>query len=245
MNEKRVAMTTRNYGNLLLLALFIGLAGCQTTEIVAAKTLTQYENIRTMQADSDLDGDGVLDAIDECPETPLHTVVDAKGCKIIIEGGDALEMEFAGFFPLMSSQLSAIYDAEFVKMAEKINEYPEASIFIFGHAATNEIDEDALTTFGFDSLSRNRALIIKNTLVFQYNIDAKRIRTYECSNKLLVRETDYINPSSKALNLKGLEAKQRRATLMASSTVHDLMSLEYESDMQRYGEYAKHCELFE
>ena len=238
-------MTTRNYRDLLMLVASIALAGCQTTTTVLSKELPQYENIRTMQADRDLDSDGVLDAIDECPETPLHTVVDAKGCKIIIEGGDALEMEFAGFFPLMSSQLSAIYDAEFVKMAEKINEYPEASVFIFGHAATNEIDEDALATFGFDSLSRNRALIIKNNLVLQHNIDAKRIRTYECSNKLLVKDTDYINPSFRALNLKGLEAKQRRATLMASSTVHDLMSLEYKSDMQRYGGYAKHCELFE
>ena len=235
----------KTHSTLLLLAASIISAGCQTTEIVPTKTTPQYENIRTMQADSDLDGDGVLDAIDECPETPPNVVVDAKGCKIIIEGGDALEMEFSGFFPPMSSQLPAIYDAEFVKMAEKINEYPEASVFIFGHAATNEIDEDALATLSFDSLSRNRALIIKNTLVFQYNIDAKRIRTYECSNKLLVRETDYINPSFKALNLKGLEAKQRRATLMASSTVHDLMSLEYKSDIQRYGRYAKHCELFE
>ena len=52
-----------------------------------------------MQADSDLGGDGVLDAIDECPETPLNVVVDAKGCKIIIERGDALKMEFSGFFP--------------------------------------------------------------------------------------------------------------------------------------------------
>ena len=219
------------------------LSACQTSDL--SKQTSQTIKIPNITVNLDSDGDGVLDAIDECPETPSNVVVDAKGCQIIIEGGDALEMEFAGFFPLMSSQLSAIYDAEFVKMAEKINEYPEASIFIFGHAATNEIDEDALTTFGFDSLSRNRALIIKNTLVFQYNIDAKRIRTYECSNKLLVRETDYINPSFKALNMKGLEAKQRRATLMASSLVNDLMNLEYKSDVQRYGEYAKHCEPFE
>ena len=229
----------------MLLATSIALAGCQTTITAPSKDVAQHEIIRTMQAETDSDGDGVLDAIDECPETRPNVVVDAKGCQIIIEGGDALEMEFSGFFPPMSSQLPAIYDPEFTKMAEKINEYPEASVFIFGNAATNEIDEDALARLGFDSLSRNRALISQNTLVFQYNIDAKRIRTYECSNKLLVRETDYINPSSKALNLKGLEAKQRRATLMASSTVHDLMSLEYESDMQRYGEYAKHCELFE
>ncbi|WP_333613929.1 OmpA family protein [Psychrobacter sp.] len=198
-----------------------------------------------MQAAIDSDGDGVLDAIDECPDTLPNVVVDAKGCQIIIEGGDALEMEFSGFFPPMSSQLPAIYDTEFLKMAEKINEYPEASVFIFGHAATNEIDEDAVATLGFDSLSRNRALSIKNTLVLQHDIDPKRIRTYDCSNKILVKETDYINPSFKALNLNGLEAKQRRATLMASSSVKDLMNLKYDSYIQMYGKYAKHCKPFE
>ena len=199
-----------------------------------------------MQADiPDSDGDGVLDDIDECPETLPNVVVDAKGCKIIIEGGDALEMEFSGFFPLMSSQLPDISDTEFVKIAAKINEYPEASVFIFGHAATNEIDEDALATLGFHSLSRNRALSIKNTLVLQHHIDAKRIRTYECSNKILVTDTAFIDPSFEKLNVKNIESKQCRATLMASSSVKDLMNLEYDSYIQRYGEYAKHCEPFE
>lgn len=237
-------MIIKNHRTLLLLATFIALAGCQTTTTAPFKVMPQYEQMRTMQAEIDSDGDGVLDAIDECPETRPNVVVDAKGCQIIIEGGDALEMEFSGFFPLMSSQLPDIYNAEFVKIAEKINEYPEAIVFILGHAATNEIDED-LATLGFHSSSRNRALSIKDTLVLQHHIDAKRIRTYKCSNKLLVREADYINPSFKALNMKGLEAKQRRATLMASSSVNDLMSLKYKSDVQRYGEYTKHCELFE
>lgn len=199
----------------------------------------------TMIMSVDSDGDSVLDEIDECPETPPNIVVDAKGCQIIIEGGDALEMAFSGFFPPMSSQLPAIYDADFVKMAEKINEYPEAGVFIFGHAATNEINGDALSTFGVDSLSRNRALIIKNTLVLKHNIDAKRIRTYDCLNKLLVKDTDYINPSFTALNLEGLESKQRRATLMASSVVKDLTNLKYDSYIKIYSEYAKHCQIFE
>ena len=238
-------MIIKTHSTLLLLAVSIRLAGCQTTEIVPIKTTPQYENIRTMQADiPDSDGDGVLDDIDECPETPPNVVVDAKGCKIIIEGGDALEMEFAGLFPLMSSQLPDIYDTKFVKIAEKINEYPEASVFIFGHAATNEIDED-LATLGFHSLSRNRALSIKNTLVLQHHIDAKRIRTYECSNKILVTDTAFIDPSFEKLNVKNIESKQRRATLMASSSVKDLMNLKYKSDIQRYGGYAKHCEPFE
>jgi len=204
-----------NCSTLLLLATSIALAGCQTTTTAPSKELPQNENIRTMQAAIDSDGDGVLDDIDECPDTPPNVVVDAKGCPVEVDVG-GLEMEFNGFFPPMSIQLPDIYDAVFAKVAESLNDYPKASVFIFGHVATNEMDKDASATLGFDSLSRNRALSIKNTLVLQHGIEAKRIRTYDCSNKILVKETDYINPSFKALNLNGLEAKQRRATLMAS-----------------------------
>ena len=228
----------------LLLTASISLAGCQTTTAVPSKNTSQYENIRTMQADSDLDGDGVLDAIDECPETPPNVVVDAKGCPIEVDVG-GLEMEFNGFFPPMSSQLPDIYDAVFVKVAESLNDYPKANVFIFGHVATNEIDEDDLVNFRFDSLSRNRALSIKNTLVLQHHIDAKRIRTYECSNKILVTDAAFIDPSFEKLNVKNIEAKQRRATLKASSSVKDLSNLKYAGDIQSYGKYAKHCEPFE
>ncbi|MGP5439730.1 OmpA family protein [Psychrobacter faecalis] len=237
-------MRMNNCSTLLLLATSIALAGCQTTTTAPSKELPQNENIRTMQAAIDSDGDGVLDDIDECPDTPPNVVVDAKGCPVEVDVG-GLEMEFNGFFPPMSIQLPDIYDAVFAKVAESLNDYPKASVFIFGHVATNEMDKDASATLGFDSLSRNRALSIKNTLVLQHGIEAKRIRTYDCSNKILVKETDYINPSFKALNLNGLEAKQRRATLMASSSVKDLMNLKYDSYIQMYGKYAKHCELFE
>ena len=56
------------------------IAGCQTTTAVPSKELPQYENIRTMQAENDSDGDGVLDAIDECPGTPFNVVIDERGC---------------------------------------------------------------------------------------------------------------------------------------------------------------------
>ena len=222
----------------------LALSACQTTPTASSKDAPQYENIITLKVKVDSDGDGVLDEIDECPETLPNRVVDAKGCPIVVDVG-GLELAFHGFFPPMSSQLLAIYDAEFSKIAEKINEYPEAGVFIFGHVATNELNRDALATFGVDSLARNRALVIKNTLVLKHNIDAERIRTYDCLNKLLVKDTDYINPSFVALNLKGLVSKQRRATLMASSAVNDLTNLKYDSYIKRYGEYAKYCEPFE
>lgn len=183
----------------------------------------------------DSDGDGVLDDIDECLQTPLHIVVDAKGCLIEVDVG-GLEMEFNGFFPSKSSQLPAIYNKDFITMAKSLNEYPKASIFIFAHVATNEINQD--------SLARNRALIVKNTLALQHRIDTKRMRTYDCSNNLFVEDTDNIDRNFNSLKLDNIESKQSRVTLLASSGVSDLMDLEYVSYTKKYGEYAKHCEPF-
>ena len=230
-------MTIKNYRTLLLLAVFITLAGCQTSEVASPKTIPHNENIRTMQADiPDSDGDGVLDDIDECPETPPNVVVDAKGCLIELDVG-GLEMEFNGFFPPKSSQLPVIYNEDFITMAKSLNEYSKASVFIFGHAATNEINQD--------SLARNRALIVKNTLALQHGIDAKRMRTYDCSNNIFVKDTDNIDRNFKALKVKNIESEQSRVTLKASSSVHDLTNLEYDYYIEIYGEYAKHCEPFE
>ncbi|GAA0806566.1 hypothetical protein GCM10009110_22250 [Psychrobacter piscatorii] len=191
-----------------------------------------------MQADSDLDGDGVLDAIDECPETLSYSVVDAKGCTVVI-GGDALEMSFAGFFPHMSSQLSNSYTLEFGKIEEKLSEYPEATVFIFGHTASSERDEAAVTHFGSDMLARNRALIVKNMLVLDHGIAAERIHTYDCSNKILATDNDFSDR-----NVNNIEAKQSRITLMASSEVHDLNNFKYISYEQLYEKYAQQCKPF-
>ena len=96
----------KTHSTLLLLAASIISAGCQTTEVVPTKTTPQYENIRTMQADSDLDDDGVLDAIDECPETPPNVVVDAKGCPVVVYTG-SLELQLQGFFDIPVDHLYA------------------------------------------------------------------------------------------------------------------------------------------
>jgi len=195
----------------------------------------QYENIRTMQADSDLDGDGVLDAIDECPETLSYSVVDAKGCTVII-GGDALEMSFAGFFPPMSSQLSNSYTLEFRKIEEKLSEYPEATVFIFGHMASNELR----IMPNENNLSRNRAINVKNRLVEKYNIASDRISTYDCSDRYPFIDTDF-----RISDFENIESKDRRVSVKASTQVDDLANLEYASDRKNYERYSKRCELFE
>ena len=215
----------------------LALSACQITATVPSKIIPQYENIRTMQADiPDSDGDGVLDDIDECPETPPNVVVDAKGCEIIIEGGEALEMELQGFFAPMSNRLINTYDKEFAKIEEKLNEYPDANVFIFGHLSSNEL---ALSKSN-DNLSRQRALTIKNKLITEHHIASDRITTYDCLDRYPSTNIDlsYDDPEQS-------ESKTRRVVLKASRQVKDLSNLKYAGDRERYSKYAKHCELFE
>ena len=215
----------------------LALSACQITATVPSKIIPQYENIRTMQADiPDSDGDGVLDDIDECPETRPNVVVDAKGCEIIIEGGEALEMELQGFFAPLSSRLINSYDKEFEKIEEKLNEYLDANVFIFGHLSSNEL---ALSKSN-DNLSRQRALTIKNRLITEHHIASDRITTYDCLDRYpsTNRDLSYDDPEQ-------IESKDRRVVFKASRQVKDLSNLKYAGDRERYSKYAKHCELFE
>ena len=214
----------------------LALAGCQTTITAPSKDAAQHEIIRTMQAEIDSDGDGVLDAIDECPETPPNVVGDAKGCEIIIEGGEALEVELQGFFAPLSSRLINSYDKEFEKIEEKLNEYLDANVFIFGHLSSNEL---ALSKSN-DNLSRQRALTIKNKLITEHHIASDRITTYDCLDRYPSTNIDlsYDDPEQ-------IESKDRRVVFKASRQVKGLSNLKYAGDIESYGKYAKQCEPFE
>jgi len=227
-------MGMKNCSTLLLLAVSITLTGCQTTTTAPSKELPQHENIRTMQAEVDSDGDGVLDAIDECPETPPNVVVDAKGCPVEVYTG-SLEMQLQGFFEPMSSQLSDEYDQAFAIIEENLHEQPDAKVFIFGHVASNEL---AITP-NKNNLSRNRAINIRNRLVEKHHITSDRISTYDCSDRYPFIATDFSES-----DLAGIESKDRRVTVKASTQVNDLANIENPSDWKNYEPYLKRCEIF-
>ena len=209
------------------------LSACQTSDL--SKQTSQTIKIPNITVNLDSDGDGVLDAIDECPETPPNVVVDAKGCEIIIEGGDALEMEFRGFFLPMSSQLSDEYDQAFAIIEENLHEQPDAKVFIFGHVASNEL---AITP-NKNNLSLNRAINIRNRLVEKHHITSDRISTYDCSDRYPFIATDFSES-----DLAGIESKDRSVTVKASTQVNDLANIENPSDWKNYEPYLKRCEIF-
>ena len=229
-------MTSKVYLAMGIFSSIFTLSACQAA--LQSVTVNQQAPIvgPVVPAILDSDGDGVIDDIDECLDTPPSVVVDAKGCQIIIEGGEALEMELRGFFAPLSSRLINTYDKEFAKIEEKLNEYPDANVFIFGHLSSNEL---ALSKTN-DNLSRQRALTIKNRLITEHHIESDRITTYDCLDRYPSTNIDlsYDDPEQ-------IESKNRRVILKASRQVKDLTNLKYASYTESYGKYAKHCELFE
>ncbi|WP_201593083.1 OmpA family protein [Psychrobacter sp. Pi2-51] len=145
------------------------LTGCQTADL--SNQATQIIDIPVVEAILDSDGDGYSDDIDMCPGTPMNIVTDERGCPFT-GMGIGLKMEYRAFFAKGSSELSPEYQLELDKVAAKLQEYYTATMRIEGHATT---DEKSATVLQPDSLSRNRAIIIKNYLIMQHQIDPDRL----------------------------------------------------------------------
>ncbi|MGM8886021.1 OmpA family protein [Psychrobacter sp. 1U2] len=154
------------------------LTGCQTATTVPSNDISQYENIVTLIPDiPDSDADGVLDDIDECPATPLNIKIDERGCPFT-GMGIGLKMEYRAFFAKGSSELSAEHQLELDKVAARLKEYETATMRIEGHASIDEVDKTSDAGLRPNSLARNRALIVKNYLIMQHQINPNRLSTF-------------------------------------------------------------------
>ena len=150
------------------------LTGCQTADL--SNQATQIIDIPVVEAILDSDGDGYSDDIDMCPGTPMNIVTDERGCPFT-GMGIGLKMEYRAFFAKGSSELSPEYQLELDKVAAKLQEYYTATMRIEGHATTNEISATD-TALQPNSLARNRALIVKNYLIMQHQIDPNRLSAF-------------------------------------------------------------------
>ena len=150
------------------------LTGCQTADL--SNQATQIIDIPVVEAILDSDGDGYSDHIDMCPGTPMNIVTDERGCPFT-GMGIGLKMEYRAFFAKGSSELSPEYQLELDKVAAKLQEYYTATMRIEGHATTNEISATD-TALQPNSLARNRALIVKNYLIMQHQIDPNRLSAF-------------------------------------------------------------------
>lgn len=172
-------MRIKSRNMLLVLVSALVLSACQTpvqsdSIVKPMETVVTKTPIPIVVVSLDSDGDGFSDDIDECPGTPLNIVVDKRGCPFSVPLIGVLKMEYRAFFAKGSSELSSEYQLELDTVAAKLKEYETATMRIEGHASTDEISATDLRP---DSLSMNRALMVKNYLIMQHQINPDRLST--------------------------------------------------------------------
>jgi len=105
----------------------------------------------------DSDGDGVIDSIDQCPDTAKGVAVDDRGCPIQL----TLHIEFAFDRATVQPQ----YQPLIHQAAEFIRRYPQMKILIAGHTDSRGSEEYNL------KLSQRRAEAVRRALITTEGID--------------------------------------------------------------------------
>lgn len=102
------------------------------------KTSDVYDYIETPVADqgSDLlddDNDGVINARDNCPQTPAEAKVDNLGCSEVVKSSELQKLHI--LFANDSSTVDPVFQDQIRQMAEFLQLYPQASIELKGYAS--------------------------------------------------------------------------------------------------------------
>jgi len=125
------------------------------TQNVKVVTKIVYKNPK------DSDGDGIIDSLDKCPNTPKNVLVNHYGCPIIT----TLRINF----DFDKANIKKIYYPEIEKIAIAMKNNPKLKIEIDGY--TDNIGSEEYNL----KLSLKRAQRVKGILVNKYGIDPKRI----------------------------------------------------------------------
>lgn len=115
----------------------------------------------------DTDGDGVPDYLDACLDTPKGARVDEKGCPFVIKPVEILTLHI--LFATDKDQVTPFHYRELDRAFAFIQKYPDHDIVVEGH--TDSQGSDAYN----QQLSQRRAENVRKVLVEKYNVPASRI----------------------------------------------------------------------
>ena len=155
-----------------LAGLEVVLGGHLAPAVVAPATMVEPTPVVVVEADQDSDGDGVIDRLDQCPNTPANVVVDETGCPVQVQIDDELKMELRVFFDNDKSVIKEQYKPEIAKVAEKMREYPNSSASIEGHAS-----KTGPSARYNQRLSEARAIAVKTMLTNEFGVAPNRLST--------------------------------------------------------------------
>ncbi|MGL1955700.1 MAG: OmpA family protein [Colwellia sp.] len=125
--------------------------------------LTRTEKVVLLDADKD----GIVDADDNCPNTPIEFKVDRKGCTLFID--DEFSIEVLVSFANDSAEIASEYFAEIQAMANFLNANPDISLTIEGHSSAPGSEAYNL------KLSEKRANAILDMLVNNYQVKSSQL----------------------------------------------------------------------
>ena len=119
----------------------------------------------------DSDGDGVYDSADKCPGTPKGLKVDKDGCPLPIPKKETVTIELHLEFSFDKSTIRPNYSTHLDGFAKFLKTYTDTTVLLEGHT-------DNLGPYQYNlDLSLMRAESVKNYLVTNYNIDPNRLGT--------------------------------------------------------------------
>lgn len=147
----------------------------------------------------DSDNDGVVDSMDQCPNTPMTDAVDSKGCTLYKD--ETVTTSLLVTFPHDSAVVKQQYFDDIADLSKFLKEYTTTSVLLEGHASA---PGDASYNM---ALSKKRAEDVAKELV-KDGIAEDRINTIGYGEERLK------NPA----NTAAANAENRRVEAQVSST---------------------------
>jgi OOP family OmpA-OmpF porin len=124
-------------------------------------------SVDTRGCSLDADRDGVADSMDLCLSTPKGDKVNTSGCSVMV--AEEIEVKLSALFANNSSVIQNPADVKFAEFADFLKRYPKATGVVEGHTSI-------VGTAAYNQLlSQKRAEAVKALLISRYGAPADRI----------------------------------------------------------------------
>jgi OOP family OmpA-OmpF porin len=150
--------------------------------IVSAGDMAGYVTNVFLAKEMDDDGDGVVNSLDRCPNTPRGLAVDYKGCPLPVN--DRVSIELLVQFDFDQAVIKSEFHDHLRGVANFLKTYPNTRITLDGHTCwigTEDYNKD---------LSQRRAESVKAYLVDKFGITASRLTTRGYGESLPISSND-------------------------------------------------------